>query len=124
MFNRLMAILSLAGCMLVSGCATMFGDNNRAIAVNSVPQGALVYLNNEPVGTTPITLNIASIYNNSVMFKKPGYLTTSQPVATEFQSVGLLNILFPPGFIVDAISGDMFKVSSKTLTANLVKAAS
>jgi hypothetical protein len=102
----------------------MFGDNGRSVAVTSTPAGAKVFLNGEPVGVTPTTVTLASLSNNYILVQKKGYLQTTQQIPTAFQPVGLLNILFLPGFIVDFVSGDMFKLSSSSMNVNMTPAAS
>ena len=117
-------IISLiaSSMLLLSSCATLFGDNTREVSVNSYPQNAEVYLNNNYAGKTPTTLILGNIWNsNMVQVKKPGQQAITTEVNSKFQLVGLWNILFWPGFIVDAISGDMMKIAphSRNLTINM-----
>lgn len=111
--------LAIVSTLALSGCATLFGNNGRSVSVNTQPQGAQVYLNGQPIGTTPTTVQLASISNNYLQISKKGYQTTSVQIDTTFQKVGLWNILFWPGFIVDAVSGDMMKISNTDMTVQL-----
>ena len=97
----------------------MFGDKGRVISVNSVPPGARVYLNGHQEGVAPATLTLAKVTDNYVTVEKTGYHSTTQAIPTTFQKVGWWNILFWPGFIVDAISGDSMKLASTTMTINM-----
>ncbi|MDF2939608.1 MAG: hypothetical protein K0R66_250 [Gammaproteobacteria bacterium] len=124
MLKSVIFALCLSSSLLLTGCATMFGDNGRSVAVTSTPAGAKVFLNGEPVGVTPTTVTLASLSNNYILVQKKGYLQTTQQIPTAFQPVGLLNILFLPGFIVDFVSGDMFKLSSSSMNVNMTPAAS
>lgn len=108
----------------LSGCASMFGDKNRTVTVTSVPSNATVYLNGVEQNTAPAQLALGNITTNSyvVRVEKKGYASFNQPIKTSFQPVGLLNILFWPGFIIDALTGDMMKVETPSIIANLHKA--
>ena len=122
--KHILCAISMSLIVLLSGCATVFGENGRTVQVNSHPQNAQVFANNMPVGTTPLLMNVPSTWSPTLLtFKKHGYLDQNAQINTTFQPVGLLNIFFWPGFIIDAISGDMKKISpeSRTVTANLSK---
>lgn len=116
------SILSLG--FLLTGCSTMFGTSNRTISVNSSPENATIYLNGQEYGGTPGNIKIGNPTINSyvVTVKAPGFKTYSEAVETSFQWVGLWNILFWPGFIVDALTGDMMKVTNTSINAKLQKA--
>lgn len=118
---------TLPFCLIftLSGCATLFGDNEKTVQIHSQPENAQVFANNMPVGTTPLLMTIPSTWSpTTVIVKKPGYSEQYAQVNTSFQSVGLLNIFWWPGFIVDAITGDMKKVTpeSRTIITNLSRA--
>lgn len=61
-------ILCLLLVVNLTGCSS-------TTVINSVPDGAAVYLNGERVGTTPYTLSDTKIVgsSNSVTLKKEGY---------------------------------------------------
>ena len=108
----------------LTGCATLFGDHDKTVHVDSQPQGAQVFVNNVPVGVTPTTV----VVNNplsppTITLKKSGYETQLAQVNTSFQPIGILNILFWPGFIVDALTGDMMKISpeSRAVSVPLIR---
>ncbi len=61
---------------------------------------------------------------NSYIIKvaKKGYAPVTQEVQTSFQAVGLLNLfVFWPGFIIDAVTGDMMKVTTTNIHVPLAK---
>lgn len=125
--KKILSISMILGGVILSsltGCASIFGDNNKAVHVNSYPQKAQVFVNNMPVGTTPTVISVPNTWSPTILtFKKKGYLEQTTQVNTKFQPVGILNIFFWPGFIVDALSGDMMKVApeSRNITATLSK---
>lgn len=50
-----------------------------------------------------------------IKVSRPECPTKTVAIEPEFQKIGLLNILILPGFIVDAITGDMMKVPEKIM---------
>jgi hypothetical protein len=111
---------------MLGGCASVAGDNSKIVHVSSKPAGAKVYVNNIPMGTTPTQIAVNNTWSPTlVTFKKKGYEDTNAQVNTAFQPIGILNVLFWPGFIVDAASGNMMKISpeSRTINAELTTVA-
>ena len=90
----------------------MFGENDRVVHINSVPKGAKVTVNNVAVASkTPTEAVVTDIWAPTVItVQKPGCAKKTVTIKPEFQKIGLLNILILPGFIVDAITGDMMKI--------------
>jgi len=119
--NKALNILIATGIFLsLSGCASIFGDKNRQVSVNSKPQGAKVYLNNQYMGVTPTNVTLNNIWStNTVQVKMPNYEPVNTNIDSSFQPVGILNIFFWPGFIVDAVSGNMMKIPSESKNINV-----
>ena len=122
--NKILTAFALSGvCLAMTGCASIFGSNSpadRTLMVNSNPAGAQVLLNNQPIGVTPVQVQVANpTQDNTVTLQRKGYNATTVPVATTFQGVGWVNILFWPGFIVDYMTGDMKKLSDSSMTVTL-----
>ena len=104
-------ILASVCAIALSSCASVFGNKNRDVTVTSRPPGAKVYLNGTYLGHTPTTLTVDNpMDTHLVTVRKAGYEPQQKPVDTRFQPIGILNILFWPGFIVDYATGDMKKV--------------
>ena len=53
-------IIFSAVCLTLSGCASIAGNNTRAVNVQSKPAGATIYIDNEPYGTTPAIVTLPS----------------------------------------------------------------
>jgi hypothetical protein len=64
----LVAIGSMAG-VLLSGCV------ERQLSINTQPQGALVILNDEQIGTSPVTVGFQWYGDYNVTIRKQGYET-------------------------------------------------
>ncbi len=98
--------------LLLVGCSSMFGDNNRVVHIDSQPKDAKVLINNVEIGNkTPTDIVVSHMFSPTVItVEKPGCDKKTVTIDPEFQKIGFLNILVFPGFIVDAITGDMMKV--------------
>ena len=64
-----LVIVSLIGIMLVGGCV------ERQLTINTEPQGALVTLNDEEIGTSPVTASFEWYGDYDVRISKEGYQT-------------------------------------------------
>src|SRR6187431_1080097 len=64
----------------------------RRLNVNSNPQGALVYVDNQQIGTTPCSVDFTYYGTREIRLIKPGFetLTVKQPIPTPwYQYPGL-----------------------------------
>lgn len=113
----IITVLALVSILTLSGCASIAGDNTRAVRVTSQPAGAHIYVDNQHYGTTPAVVNLPNyIYGGKgITVRKPGYQEQTAMVNTKFQPVALFNVLFWPGFIVDAATGNLIKIDPKDL---------
>ena len=109
----------IASCLLLNGCATLFGNSDRVVSITSQPSGAEVFLNGQPSGYTPTQITLADIQGNYIQLQKPGYSTTNTAIQTSFQKVGILNIFFWPGFLVDYMTGDMMRLTNPNMVVQL-----
>lgn len=104
----------------LTGCASIAGDNTRAVKVTSVPSGAAIYVDNQRYGVTPAVVNLPTyIYGGkSVTLKKEGYHDQTVMVNTKFQPIALLDILFWPTLVVDAGTGNIVKIDPANLNVD------
>ncbi len=65
------AVATLA--WLTTGCATVLGSKQHDFSFDSAPTGAQVFVDGNPVGTTPLTVNLSNTQSHTVVFKKPGF---------------------------------------------------
>ena len=100
----------------LTGCASIAGNNTRAVTINSAPQGAAIYVDNQEYGVTPATITLPNnIYGGkSIMVKKAGYHAQTRMVNTQFQPIALLDVFFWPTFIVDGVTGNLVKLDPAT----------
>lgn len=112
--------LLFAVTLTLTGCASIAGDNTRAVSVDSNPKGAEIYVDNQQYGLTPATINLPSyIYGGkAVTLKKKGYNDQTKVVNSKFQPIALLDILFWPTFFVDVATGDIVKIDPANSNLN------
>lgn len=95
-------ILSQSGCV------------RRRLTVHSSPPGALVYVDNQQIGTTPCSVDFVYYGTREIRLVRPGYetLTINQPIPTPWYEV-------PP---IDFVSENLvpYKIrDNRTVTYNL-----
>ena len=75
--------LTLAVCTLLPGCL------RRRLMVRSNPPGAMVYVDNQPIGTTPCATDFVYYGTREIRLVKPGYetLTVNQPIPVPWYEV-------------------------------------
>ena len=87
-------IVGLSISLLLSGCV------ERKLTINTKPQGALVILNDEEIGTSPVTVSFEWYGDYWVRISKEGYesLNTHRPLKGPWYD------MFPFDFFVQIIS--------------------
>jgi len=105
---------------LLSGCATIFTRSSDAITFRSVPEGAKVEINGVSVGKTPVTVPVKRSMNPPhVQMKLGGYETQYIVLQNSFNGVAVLDIIFWPTFLVDALTGSIMKYDVLTYEVEL-----
>ena len=101
--------LALLACTLLTGCV------RRRLMVRSNPPGAMVYVDNQPIGTTPCATDFTYYGTREIRLIKPGFetLTVKQPIPAPWYEI-------PP---LDFVSENVFpqKIQDyRTVSFNLV----
>ncbi len=126
--SRLSLVLTLALSIALSGCATLFSGSTQTINVKIVESGSdnalegvscIVAHPNGNTWTLPGNPGILTVDRGNgaiqISCKKAGYRQLNMAVGDGFNAVTVVNILFWPGFIVDALSGSYKKYPSHYL---------
>jgi hypothetical protein len=81
--------LVLAAMLLPTGCV------RRRLAVRSNPPGALVFVDNQQIGTTPCSVDFTYYGTREIRLVKPGYetLTVNQPIPTPWYEIPPLDFV-------------------------------
>jgi hypothetical protein len=132
-------VYALLAVALLSGCATIVGDENQLIAIASDPDLASVVIVDEtgaPVfrGTTPTTVTLAKSDGSywgkksyTVTVTRPGYASQTIPVTASANGWYIAGNLVFGGligwFIVDPFSGGMYTLRPKQIESELGRQA-
>lgn len=121
-YNKLKTLLAVLIFIFISSCATFFGDTTREVHINSEPPGANIYVNGVLYAKTPgqILLPNAGYAKHKIVLSKSGFESSNIYVTTQFQKIGYLNILMPPGYFVDFAADTMFKLNPKDLNQDVI----
>ena len=79
--KKVLFLLVVLGCLMLTSCATLFSDDTADVVINSNPAGAKVTVDGTEMGTTPITLKLSSESSHSITLSKDDY--TPQTVVVE-----------------------------------------
>ena len=113
-------VLISVGLMMFTGCATLFSGTDENIMVNSKPQGATIEIGGVVKGFTPATINIKrSAKDKEVVLKLDGYTDKTFVLGKSFNIVSILNIASVPGYIIDYVTGAMFKFDPTSYSMEL-----
>ncbi len=74
--------ISVILCLVVGLVALFPGCVRRRLMVRSNPPGAMVYVDNQPIGSTPCSTDFVYYGTREIRLVKPGYetLTVNQPI--------------------------------------------
>ncbi len=78
MKKKLQGLLMIATVLVASSCATFLRkDSDQSITLDPEPKGALVYVNGQYKGLSPVTLNLDPTKTYEVKYIHPHYLSES-----------------------------------------------
>ena len=103
-----MRIVALCVCLLfICGCCSIFSGGTQMITVRSKPEGARVQMGSLE-GVTPYYVKMPKGKDYAIRATYGGQ-TRSTPLEKKVDGLFWVNILFFPGLIVDAATGNMYK---------------
>ena len=110
----------LGALLAFSGCATLFSGTDEEITFNSEPPGATVIIDGIAVGTTPTTVVVdrPGLEEMDVTVQIEGYEPRTFELDKEFNTTSILNVFFWPGFVIDALTGALFKYDKSTYSVD------
>lgn len=133
--NKWLELLLLGGLVLLSGCATIVGETDQLVELNSTPDGAVVEIhdeNNKSVfkGTTPTTVTLSKKdgffdgMTYTAAFSKPGYAEHQVVIKPNVSGWYFGNVIFGGLvgiLIVDPATGAMFTLNPDQLNPELTR---
>ncbi|PPK85718.1 PEGA domain-containing protein [Neolewinella xylanilytica] len=91
---------------LCSNCATVFSGTTDQVFFDSQPGGAAVYLDDHFLGRTPLRTSVPrSLKPRYVTYELDGHEPSTQLLRNRVNGVTFINLLWWPGFIIDAATG-------------------
>lgn len=118
--------ISIMAIIAVSSCATVFNGTKAKILLtnDNVTEPVNITADNKQYNnvTLPYRVKVKRGYKNSeVKITSNGYEPFTMSIDKVFNGTYIANILFPPGFIIDAATGAIMKPEQKTYFVNLVR---
>ena len=122
---KAICILLCVSMLVLPGCATMLSGSTQSVSFSSSPSGATVMHNGRALGQTPLQVNIDRGEGGNVTFAMEGYSTASVPMQESVNWTTGWNLFtfWILGFIVDAVSGSLWKYSPDSYHGMLTPAA-
>lgn len=110
---------------LITGCATIMHGSSQEVSISSNPSNAEVTVNQQPMGTTPVVLDLDRKDTHRVAIELDGHLPYEMTLSRGVSGWVAGNIIFGGliGLAVDAISGGMYKLSPEQITAEMRRAS-
>ena len=102
-----LAVAAVLFTTLVPGCSSIISGTKQAIEVSSTPTGAKVRMGPYD-GTTPFMVTIPKGKDYLIEVTRDSQRRVVS-LERRFDPIGFINILFLPGFIVDAVTGAMLE---------------
>lgn len=108
-------VLGIAAVVvLCTSCATIFNNKTPEVSMTSMPAGAMVYVNGNYFGTTPVSVDLSIRKEHVVTFRKEGFrdrsYTISRSAGFGWVVLDILGGLVP--LIIDAATGDWFMLDT------------
>lgn len=107
----------------LSGCATMYNPGSQAMPVASTPTGATVFIDGEPMGTTPLTLTLDNRAPVTLTLRLPDGRERTVELERRFDNVSFTVSLVPVALLGGAVVGGML-ISSPVGTSGLSTSSS
>jgi hypothetical protein len=109
--SMLLLSVFLGSSFMLTGCATLLGGGPQGpVSIKTNPENAKVSTDTGYYGKTPISIKLKGPSTNALLFQMAGYKDAHLMIHHKFKIIGILNILFLPGFLIDYLDGAMFRI--------------
>jgi hypothetical protein len=102
--------------VMLSGCASMFGDSKDQVTIHSNDPDAKILVNGNEVGKGSAVYAMPRGKTAIITASKDGCSDRSIPTEQSIDGITWINIFVWPGFIVDAATGAMHKADPTDYT--------
>lgn len=121
--KKSMLILVFCGAFMFNGCATILSGTSDDITFNSNPTGATILIDGLKVGKTPSvqTIKRPGFSDKTVTLKLEGHDDRTFKLQKTLNAVTICNIGIGgvPGFIIDALTGSIYKYDRTNYSEDL-----
>src|SRR5690606_24180125 len=107
----LLLVIGMGG--LFTGCATIIHGSKQAVGISSNPANAVVTINGQQFGRTPVTATLSRKDHHRVTIELDGFMPYDIQLTRKVDGWIVGNIVFGGliGLAVDAITGGMYKLT-------------
>lgn len=111
--------LALIMMLTFSGCGTLFTGTSELVTISSEPEKGKVYVNGTYIGLAPASASLKRDQDHVIVVKKEGYEDASATLTRKFNAVAILNTVGLLCWIVDAVTGGMWKFDRNMISVQL-----
>lgn len=120
MFRNLINLLIFTVMVIsASGCGTMFSGTSELVTISSEPVKGKVYVDGVYIGSTPATASLKKDQDHIIIVKSDGYEDASATLTRKFNAVAILNTIGILCWIVDAVTGGLWKFDRNLISVEL-----
>jgi hypothetical protein len=108
-----------------TGCATIVtgAGEDQAVRFASMPRGATVYVDDNPIGQTPLSARLTRKDDHHIRIEHPGYKPYQRTIESGFNEWMIGNVVIGGliGFGVDLLSGTNPALDTNNVNARMIK---
>lgn len=118
---KVRVIALVVASALLASCATLIKGNMEQVRFRSEPGGAIVFVNGQEVGATPVSLKLESRKQYVIEFVKPGYQKKVYNIGNHIGAgwIVLDVVLGVVPVVVDAVTGSWYSLDQTNINAIL-----
>lgn len=105
---------------IFTGCAGIIKGTDQTVTFTSEPTNAIVMIDGENKGRTPLTVKLKKNAYSAILIKKKGFRTVSRPLEKEYDAIALLNIFWDLS-TTDMITGAAYEYAPNSYHFELEK---
>ena len=119
--TKMKSLTYLSLILLLSACGTIIHGTTQQIGFTSSPSKAVVSINGQESGTTPLILDLERKNNHIISIELDGYEEYETTLTRKVSGWVWGNIVFGGliGLVVDASTGGMYELTPEQLEADL-----
>ena len=112
-YFQLFVVLTIAAAL--SSCATVLTGTTQRVTIDSTPPGAKIIVDGYMMGTTPARVRLDRDMNaiidngKDISLILEGYYSNRYYLNADIEPTTILNVFFPFGFALDAVSGAIMR---------------